>query len=70
MRRGLLPYLRGGRRAELRTADGRVRLAHSVRLAVEEGGTGWLEALTQALDGNLWIRGTALASPHYTAWRT
>jgi hypothetical protein len=33
-------------------------------------GTGWLEALTQALDGNPWIPGTALASPHCTAWRT
>lgn len=31
------PYLRGGRRAELRTSDGRARLADSVRLAVEEG---------------------------------
>jgi len=28
VRRGLLPYLRGGRRAELRTSDGRARLAH------------------------------------------
>jgi ubiquinone biosynthesis protein len=37
-RRGLLPYLRGGRRSELRTADGRVRLARSVRLALEDGG--------------------------------
>jgi hypothetical protein len=36
--RGLPPYLRGGRRAELRTSDGRARLADSVRLAVEEGG--------------------------------
>ena len=36
--RGLPPYLRGGRRAELRTSDGRARLANSVRLAVEEGG--------------------------------
>ena len=38
VRRGLLPYLWGGRRAELRTSDGRARLADSVRLAVEEGG--------------------------------
>jgi ubiquinone biosynthesis protein len=37
-RRGLLPYLRGGRRAELRTPDGRARLAHSLRLALEDGG--------------------------------
>jgi ubiquinone biosynthesis protein len=37
-RRGLLPYLRGARRAELRTADGRARLAHSLRLALEDGG--------------------------------
>src|SRR5208283_755318 len=32
------PYLRGGRWAELRSSDGRARLADSVRLAVEEGG--------------------------------
>jgi ubiquinone biosynthesis protein len=37
-RRGLLPYLRGSRRSELRTADGRTRLARSVRLALEDGG--------------------------------
>ena len=37
-RRGLLPYLRGGRRAELATADGRARLARSLRLALEDGG--------------------------------
>jgi len=37
-RRGLIPYLRGARRTELRTADGRTRLAHSIRLALEEGG--------------------------------
>jgi ubiquinone biosynthesis protein len=37
-RHGLLPYLRGGRRAELATADGRARLARSLRLALEEGG--------------------------------
>ena len=33
-------------------------------------GIGWLEALTQAVDGNPWIPGTAFASPHCTAWRT
>jgi ubiquinone biosynthesis protein len=38
VRRGLLPYLQGGRRAELRTSDGRAHLAHSLRLALEEGG--------------------------------
>ena len=37
-RRGLLPYLRGSRRSELRTSDGRARLARSVRLALEDGG--------------------------------
>ena len=37
-RHGLLPYLRGGRRSELATADGRARLARSVRLALEDGG--------------------------------
>jgi ubiquinone biosynthesis protein len=37
-RHGLLPYLRGGRRAELATADGRARLARSLRLALEDGG--------------------------------
>ena len=37
-RHGLLPYLRGGRRAELATAEGRARLAHSLRLALEDGG--------------------------------
>ena len=38
LRHGLLPYLRGGRRAELATADGRAQLAHSVRLALDDGG--------------------------------
>ena len=38
VRRGLLPYMRGGRRADLRSPDGRARLAHSLRLALEEGG--------------------------------
>jgi ubiquinone biosynthesis protein len=37
-RRGLLPYLRGSRRSELRTSDGRARLARSIRLALEDGG--------------------------------
>ena len=37
-RRGLLPYLRGSRRSELRTPDGRARLARSIRLALEDGG--------------------------------
>jgi ubiquinone biosynthesis protein len=38
VRRGLLPYLRGGRRSELATAEGRIRLARSLRLALEDGG--------------------------------
>jgi ubiquinone biosynthesis protein len=38
VRRGLLPYQRGGRRSELATADGRARLARSLRLALEDGG--------------------------------
>jgi ubiquinone biosynthesis protein len=37
-RHGLLPYLRGGRRAELASAEGRARLARSLRLALEDGG--------------------------------
>jgi len=37
-RHGLLPYLRGGRRSELATAEGRERLARSLRLALEDGG--------------------------------
>ncbi|HEX3715436.1 MAG TPA: AarF/UbiB family protein [Trebonia sp.] len=37
-RHGLLPYLRGGRRSELASADGRSRLARSLRLALEDGG--------------------------------
>ena len=37
-RRGLIPYLRGGRRSELATAEGRARLARSLRLALEDGG--------------------------------
>ena len=38
VRRGLTPYVRGGRRSELLTSEGRARLARSVRLAMEDGG--------------------------------
>jgi ubiquinone biosynthesis protein len=38
IRRGLLPYVRGGRRSELATSEGRARLARSLRLALEDGG--------------------------------
>jgi ubiquinone biosynthesis protein len=38
VRRGLLPYQRGGRRSELATAEGRTRLARALRLALEDGG--------------------------------
>jgi ubiquinone biosynthesis protein len=38
VRRGLVAYQRGGRRSELATADGRARLARSLRLAMEDGG--------------------------------
>jgi ubiquinone biosynthesis protein len=38
IRHGLGPYLRGRRRAELDAPGGRVRLARSVRRALEEGG--------------------------------
>ena len=38
VRRGLLPYARGGRRSELATPEGRARLARSLRLALEDGG--------------------------------
>jgi len=37
-RHGLIPYLRGGRRSELVTPEGRARLARSLRLALEDGG--------------------------------
>src|SRR5215831_2659602 len=36
-RRGLIPHLRGGRRSELATGEGRARLARSLRLALEDG---------------------------------
>jgi ubiquinone biosynthesis protein len=38
VRRGLLPYQRGGRRSELASAEGRARLARALRLALEDGG--------------------------------
>ncbi len=38
IRHGLLPYLRGRRRAELDAPEGRVRVARSVRRALDEGG--------------------------------
>lgn len=37
-RHGLIPYLRGGRRSELATPEGRARLARSLRLTLEDGG--------------------------------
>jgi ubiquinone biosynthesis protein len=37
-RHGLIPHLRGGRRSELTTREGRARLARSLRLALEDGG--------------------------------
>jgi ubiquinone biosynthesis protein len=42
-RHGLLPYLRGGRRAELATTEGRARLARSLRLALEDGGVTFIK---------------------------
>jgi ubiquinone biosynthesis protein len=38
VRRGLLPYQRGGRRSEMTSAEGRARLARSLRLALADGG--------------------------------
>jgi ubiquinone biosynthesis protein len=38
LRHGLLPYLRGGRRAELATSEGRTRLARALRQALDDGG--------------------------------
>jgi len=42
-RHGLLPYLRGGRRSELATSEGRARLARSLRLALEDGGVTFIK---------------------------
>jgi len=38
LRHGLTPYLRGRRRAELATPQGRAQLARSLRLALDDGG--------------------------------
>ena len=43
VRRGMLPYLRGARRAELQTHDGRAQLARSLRLALEDGGVTFIK---------------------------
>lgn len=43
LRRGMFPYLRGARRAELQTRDGRVALARSLRLALEDGGVTFIK---------------------------
>ncbi len=43
VRRGVLPYLRGARRDELKTHDGRVQLARSLRLALEDGGVTFIK---------------------------
>jgi ubiquinone biosynthesis protein len=48
IRHGLLPYLRGRRRAELDAPEGRVRVARSVRRALDEGGVTFIK-LGQAL---------------------
>lgn len=42
-RHGLAPYLRGRRRAELATPEGRSRLARSLRLALDEGGAPFIK---------------------------
>ncbi|MGO9791576.1 MAG: AarF/UbiB family protein [Solirubrobacteraceae bacterium] len=43
VRRGMLPYLRGARRAELQTHDGRTQLARSLRLALEDDGVTFIK---------------------------
>jgi ubiquinone biosynthesis protein len=43
IRHGLAPYLRGRRRAELDTPEGRARLARSVRQALEDGGVAFVK---------------------------
>jgi ubiquinone biosynthesis protein len=43
VRRGMLPYLRGSRRAELQTHDGRAALARSLRVALEDGGVTFIK---------------------------
>jgi ubiquinone biosynthesis protein len=43
VRRGMLLYLRGTRRSELHTRDGRAALAGSLRLALEDGGVTFIK---------------------------
>jgi ubiquinone biosynthesis protein len=43
MRHGLVPYLRGSRRSELTTAEGRARLAEALRLALDDGGVTFIK---------------------------
>jgi ubiquinone biosynthesis protein len=43
VRRGMLPYLSGSRRAELATPDGRQALARALRLALEDGGVTFIK---------------------------
>src|SRR4051812_20071845 len=43
VRRGLAPYLRGRRGRDIRTGEGRARLARSVRLALEDGGVTYVK---------------------------
>ena len=42
---------------------GAFRAVRSYLATATRHGTGWTGALTQALDGNPWIPGTALAGP-------
>ena len=48
---------------ESRVADLAARVGQNSQYSSRPG-IGWLEALTQALDGNPWIPGTVLATPH------
>jgi ubiquinone biosynthesis protein len=43
VRRGVLPYLRGSRRSELQSHDGRVQLARSLRFTLEDGGVTFIK---------------------------
>ena len=62
-RHGLIPHLRGGRRLELATPEGRARLARSLRLALEDGGVTFVK-LGQVLSTR---RDSAAAGVHQRA---